>query len=174
MTVYHRYWSADRFEFVEAGHLKPREQVQTLAGLKKVVSITPHASNETVYNLEVQGEHVYLVGSLGTLVHNDYPLFENGKYFERVFDVEDVGKVRVLADTVIDGKKLHLKDFIVYPDGADELELGTKRIVKYRNKIIDEARSAGFEELRITAERLTGAREGKKGKLVDLIIDLLK
>ncbi|WP_144985984.1 Hint domain-containing protein [Gimesia aquarii] len=73
VTANHRYWSADRQQFVEAGHLKPGEQVKTLAGLKQVVSITPRFGNETVYNLEVQGEHVYLVGSLGALVHNNYP-----------------------------------------------------------------------------------------------------
>lgn len=73
VTANHRYWSADRDEFVEAGHLNPGEQVQTLAGLRQIVSINPRASNETVYNLEVQGEHVYLVGSIGTLVHNTYP-----------------------------------------------------------------------------------------------------
>ncbi len=73
VTANHRYWSADRLEFVEAGHLQPGEHVQTLAGLKQITSITSHPGNETVYNLEVQGEHVYLVGSLGTLVHNNYP-----------------------------------------------------------------------------------------------------
>ncbi|QDT97678.1 hypothetical protein [Gimesia aquarii] len=46
-----------------------------MAGLRQVVSINPRAGNETVYNLEVQGEHVYLVGSLGTLVHNNYRVF---------------------------------------------------------------------------------------------------
>ena len=44
-----------------------------MAGLRQVTSTTPRTGNETVYNLEVQGEHVYLVGSLGTLVHNTYP-----------------------------------------------------------------------------------------------------
>ncbi|QDT97673.1 Ig-like domain-containing protein [Gimesia aquarii] len=72
VTSNHRYWSANRQLFVEAGHLKPGEQVLTLAGLKQVISINPHADDKTVYNLEVQGEHVYLVGSLGTLVHNNY------------------------------------------------------------------------------------------------------
>lgn len=71
VTANHRYWSADRKQFIEVGHLQPGEQVQTLGGLKQVESITPLPGNEMVYNLEVQGEHVYLVGSLGTLVHNN-------------------------------------------------------------------------------------------------------
>ncbi|MBL4884914.1 MAG: hypothetical protein JKY95_10310 [Planctomycetaceae bacterium] len=71
VTSNHAYWSADRQEFIEVGHLQNGEQVQTVNGLAKVASITPHAGNETVYNLEIHGEHVYRVGSLGVLVHND-------------------------------------------------------------------------------------------------------
>jgi len=71
VTDNHPYWSVDRQKFIEVGHLQNGEHVQTVNGLAKVASITPHHSNETVYNLEIQGEHVYRVGSLGTLVHND-------------------------------------------------------------------------------------------------------
>ena len=93
VTSNHRYWSADRNEFVEAGHLKPGEQVSTLAGLKQVVSIIPRAGNEIVDNLEVQGEHVYLVGSLGTIVHNTCASF-SGKI--RNFTVKHSSRKKAL------------------------------------------------------------------------------
>lgn len=86
VTANHRYWSADRDKFVEAGHLNPGEQVQTLAGLKQVLSITLHPYDETVYNLEVQGEHVYQVGTLGTLVHNNYPVLSGLDRFSKASD----------------------------------------------------------------------------------------
>lgn len=37
-----------------------------------VVSLTPRVAPESVYNIEVLGEHVYRVGQSGMLVHNSY------------------------------------------------------------------------------------------------------
>lgn len=69
VTDNHPYWSEDRREFVEVGELRVGELVDTARGLKHVVSVTPDAHNGFLYNLETT-EHVYRVGSLGTLVHN--------------------------------------------------------------------------------------------------------
>lgn len=70
VTDNHPIWSATRQEFVEAGKLAVGEELVTLAGTTHVTSITPRGPPEPVYNLEVQGEHVYLVASSGVLVHN--------------------------------------------------------------------------------------------------------
>jgi len=73
-TGNHPWWSEDRQKFVEASELKPGETLRTAAGkLTQIVSITPRASAETVYNLEVNREHVYYVGESGLLVHNTCP-----------------------------------------------------------------------------------------------------
>ena len=69
VTDNHPYWSADRQEFVDAGKLREGELVDTEYGLKHVISVTPIKYSEFLYNLETT-EHVYRVGSLGTLVHN--------------------------------------------------------------------------------------------------------
>jgi len=70
----HPWWSEDRQKFVEASELKAGETLRTAAGkLTQIVSITPRASAETVYNLEVNREHVYYVGESGLLVHNTCP-----------------------------------------------------------------------------------------------------
>ena len=70
MTAEHAYWSVERQIFIPAGELRDGEQRNTLAGLSRVAGRTSR-SPETVYNLEVHGEHVYRVGTSGTLVHND-------------------------------------------------------------------------------------------------------
>jgi hypothetical protein len=79
------------------------------------------------------------------------------------------GPVEMAAETVIDGKNLLLKDIALYPKGADSLELGAKEVLALMNQLAAEAKAMGFEQLRITGIRLTGANPGK---LVDVIIDL--
>ena len=72
-TDNHPFWSEDRQEFVEAGELKIGETLSLADGrTTRVTSIIPRAGPETVYNLEVSGEHVYHVGDSGVLVHNTY------------------------------------------------------------------------------------------------------
>ncbi len=70
-TSNHPFWSADRSEFVQAIDLRVGERLRTFAGeSKRVVSKLPRPGPETVFNLEVFGEHVYHVGLDGILVHN--------------------------------------------------------------------------------------------------------
>lgn len=70
-TPDHPFWSVSRQEFVPAGKLELGEQVVTLSGkVTRLSDITPRAGPETVYNLEVEGQHTYFVSSDGVLVHN--------------------------------------------------------------------------------------------------------
>ena len=46
------------------------ERLATLAGPTAVLGIQPQHTPQTVYNLEVQGQHVFRVTSNGLLVHN--------------------------------------------------------------------------------------------------------
>ena len=73
VTDNHPYWSVDRREFVRVGQLRVGELVDTIHGPKRVVSVTPIDHNGFLYNLETT-EHVYRVGSVGTLVHNACPI----------------------------------------------------------------------------------------------------
>jgi len=81
------------------------------------------------------------------------------------------GTLEMAAETVIQGKTLHLKDVAIFPKGAESFELGAKEVIELRAQLAAEAKSLGFESLRITGKRLTGA---KPGKLVDVTIDLTK
>ncbi len=70
-TPQHPFWSARRAEFVPADHLEVGELVLTISGESaRITSLVPRTGPETVYGLEVYGEHVYHVGSVGLLTHN--------------------------------------------------------------------------------------------------------
>ncbi len=70
VTETHPFWSEDRKDYIPAGELTVGETVRTEHGLRRIGKILPRPRDEPVYNLEVHREHVYLVGSAGTLVHN--------------------------------------------------------------------------------------------------------
>ncbi|QDT78569.1 hypothetical protein Mal35_20180 [Gimesia maris] len=67
----HPFWSRDRNAFVPAGELRIGEELKTALGTStRVTSIEIRAGPETVYGLEVAGEHVYQITNAGLLVHN--------------------------------------------------------------------------------------------------------
>ena len=70
-TANHPFWSEDRQDFVQAGSLKPGEHLRLADGRTTTLKrAEPIAEKLPVYNLEVDGEHVYYVGESGMLVHN--------------------------------------------------------------------------------------------------------
>lgn len=71
-TSSHPFWSEDRQQFIAAGELRVGENL-LLADetTRRVESITLRPNRETVYNIEVNGEHVFYVGEDGVLVHNE-------------------------------------------------------------------------------------------------------
>ncbi len=68
-TPAHPFWSEDRQDFITAGNLHAGETLRIFGGTTHVTSITPRASPEAVYNLEVYLDHVYHVTGDGVLVH---------------------------------------------------------------------------------------------------------
>ncbi len=71
-TDNHPFWSEDRQTFIPAGDLKTGERLRTENGnILAVASTSPRAA-DSVFNLEVNTEHVYFVGPSGFLVHNHY------------------------------------------------------------------------------------------------------
>ena len=75
----------------------------------------------------------------------------------------------MLAEVVIQEKTLHLKDAAVYPRGSGRLELGVREMMALRDQLAQEARELGFERLRITGIRYSGANPGK---MVDIVMEL--
>jgi hypothetical protein len=72
-TPQHPVWSLDRNDWVGLGELEPGERVSAHDGAAVVASVHIAFAHEPVYNIEVHGDHVYEVTSLGILVHNDVP-----------------------------------------------------------------------------------------------------
>jgi hypothetical protein len=70
VTASHPFWSDDRRRFVEAGQLRMGETLHGFGGFSRVVGVEPLAGWQVVYNLEVEGEHVYYISTSDLLVHN--------------------------------------------------------------------------------------------------------
>jgi hypothetical protein len=94
--------------------------------------------------------------------------FVSGELFERSYELAD-GLIDVLAEVVADGTRVELRDIAIYPRHAGRLDVPVDRLVGWLRDLGNEARAAGFDELRITATRLSGARTGRR---VDLRIQL--
>ena len=75
VTDTHPIWSETRQDFIAAGQLQIGEHFRTLTGdSATLTAIHPHRGPpEKVYNLEVDGQHVYSVAENGLLAHNDCP-----------------------------------------------------------------------------------------------------
>lgn len=73
-TDIHPFWSATRQEWIAAIDLSEGELVSGLHGQTHwVQSVTRTAGTHRVYNMTVETDHVYRVGLLNVLVHNNYP-----------------------------------------------------------------------------------------------------
>jgi hypothetical protein len=71
VTPPHPFWCPEKKAWVSAGRLEPGDLVQTLHGPSAVEwFVMREKPVEEVYNIEVEGDHVYRVGESGVLVHN--------------------------------------------------------------------------------------------------------
>lgn len=96
--------------------------------------------------------------------------FKSGEIITREF-ASSGGPVEIAAEAIINGRTLHLKDIAVFPKGAEQPNIGKKEVLTLRGRLADEVAGMGFDTLRITGTRLTGANPGK---VVDMTIDLTK
>ncbi len=70
-TPRHPFWSVTRHGWVPASELQPDDALLSTTGaITKVQSAVVERAEEPVYNIEVDGAHVYRVSSSGVLVHN--------------------------------------------------------------------------------------------------------
>lgn len=70
-TTGHRFFSADRCDWITAAELHPGESIETIdGGSSQLVSSVLLSKPQWVYNIEVDTDHSYFVGELGLLVHN--------------------------------------------------------------------------------------------------------
>ncbi|MGE0606396.1 MAG: hypothetical protein AB7O62_04650 [Pirellulales bacterium] len=70
-TRQHPVWSPDSGEWVGLGEFKAGQHVRGRQQWLAVESVTTLPYRQAVYNIEVDGEHVYEVTDAGILVHNN-------------------------------------------------------------------------------------------------------
>jgi hypothetical protein len=75
-TPNHPIWSVDRGNFVRAEELQIGERLQGDRGPLALNAIEKNQGSEPVFNLEIFGQHVFRVSSLGVLAHNNDECFE--------------------------------------------------------------------------------------------------
>ncbi len=69
-TAHHKFYSETRAQWLSAEDLQPGKHLRGLTGPLQVVSQRPIPGTHRVYNMTVEGEHVYHVSTLGVLAHN--------------------------------------------------------------------------------------------------------
>ena len=120
-TSKHPFWSRDRNAFVPAGELRIGEELKTALGTStRVTSIEIRAGPETVYGLEVAGEHVYQIADACLLVHNASvgnnatrlganSRVNHSRYYERKILRGDINKASRPTDRVYRRKHLNAR-----------------------------------------------------------------
>ena len=90
--------------------------------------------------------------------------FADGELYERSFDTP-AGQIDVLAEIVITGLTIELRDIVVYPSGAVRLTVSPGELLGWARLALAEIADEGFAELRVTGTRLTGASPGRRLEL---------
>jgi hypothetical protein len=98
---------------------------------------------------------------------------ETGDFFERTFPTAK-GPVDLLAEVVVEGDTLILKDVVVYGRSSSRLTGLCKDALAARTQLIAEVKNLGFKRLKITGQRVLSSSSGNPGHPIDLTIDLTK
>jgi hypothetical protein len=93
--------------------------------------------------------------------------FINGEWFSRTIRTPK-GLIGFTAETVIEGKKLTLKNLGVFSTGHEPKTGLTRYLLAARTKIMEYAKAQGFSHIRIMGQRTPQGTSAKPGKLVDL------
>jgi hypothetical protein len=96
--------------------------------------------------------------------------FVDGELYERSFDTP-AGQIDVLAEIVVSGLTIELRDIVVNPRDAVRLTVSPGELLVWARLAMAEMADFGFTELRVTGTRLTGASPGRR---LDLTIRLRK
>ncbi len=98
-------------------------------------------------------------------------LLRSGQLLETTIQTSQ-GPVDVLAEIVVQGDKLVLKDLVIYGRNAEPLTGLTREMLGALSKVKEVARAAGFKELQILAKRAATSTSANPGHIVDVTIKL--
>lgn len=130
-----------------------------------------------VYNFEVEGFHTYFVSDLGLLVHNtcDFEGVQPGDLFIKEFPTLKE-PLTFRSEVQIDGKILHLKDIGIFPAESRRVTASQIELRNIFKELRQQAKAGGFEQLRITGRRSSGASFDptniNSGRRIDITWDL--
>lgn len=92
-----------------------------------------------------------IAGTKGVLDVNSLP-FTSGGSFSTSFNTPK-GTIDLLTDTVIDGNRLILDGFCLYPANAQKLDVGSGGILAVKKEFLQMAKAWGFDEVQIVGVR---------------------
>jgi hypothetical protein len=159
-TGFHKFYSDTRHDWISAKEIHDNEVIRGRAGPLRIVGKKQQQGVERVYNLTVEGEHVYYVSELGLLVHNTGCqadiLFGQKRIGER-FRLE--GPNPDLAGRTLEEVASDLRIGLLTPD---DIPIGvfqdpvTKSLVTVNNRGLAALTMAGLKPSIITHVPLTG------------------
>jgi hypothetical protein len=92
-------------------------------------------------------------------------MFRDGDLYERSFDTP-AGRLDVLAEIVITGSVIELRDIAIYPSGTQRVDLDPTMFLRWARQAVSEFADEGFSQVSVTGVRLSGARPGRRVRLV--------
>ena len=95
-------------------------------------------------------------------------MFRAGEIFEHSFRTIG-GEVGLLAEVRITADTIWLKDVAIYPVHGEKLIIGSTEVKKCLTQLEDMARTSGFQRLRITGKRVSGASKGRRVNLMRIL-----
>ncbi len=98
---------------------------------------------------------------------------KTGELFERTFHTSK-GPVDLLAETVVVGDTLILKDIVVFGRSESRLTGLAKEALAARTQLIEEAKALGFKELKIIGQRVASCSSANPGHTIDITVDLTR
>jgi RHS repeat-associated protein len=69
-SPWHRFYSRDRIEWIDARNLRVGEHIRTKSGISTITAIDHKPGAARVFDLEVEGDHAYYVADAQVLTHN--------------------------------------------------------------------------------------------------------
>jgi hypothetical protein len=89
-------------------------------------------------------------------------VLKTGDLFERTYPTAR-GPVDLLAEVVVEGDTLTLKDAVVYGRSPSALTGLTRDALAARTRLIEEIKGLGFKTLIITGQRIASSSSGTPG-----------
>jgi hypothetical protein len=112
-----------------------------------------------------------LIETLKKVLNKKVSEIKIGDLFELKIETRK-GPVDILAEIVIEGDTLHLKDIVVYAEAKKPLSGLEKEILKTRTRLIETARKLGFKKLKMTGTRHPKSTSAKPGKKININVKL--